>query len=87
MLIGTPVQTEPTTPGLVQFNVFPPAGPETMNVPAHSGPKPGAGTQVNVPEKLFEVTVPVTVPLKKVVPRFVAVYAPLTPVPAWVSDI
>ena len=60
--VGRLVQFDDVTPELVQFNVVPPAGPETANVPVQAPPVVDMEFQVKVPEKLFTVAVPETVP-------------------------
>ncbi len=52
----------PVTVGLVQFRVFPPADPETANVPVQAAPVVVVAFQVNAPEKLVVVVAPETVP-------------------------
>ncbi len=52
------------SPGLVQFNMLPPAGPETASVPVQrTAPFIAVALNVNVPEKLVVVVAPETVPL------------------------
>ena len=52
----------PVTPGLVQLSVFPPAVPETANVPVHAPPAVDTELNVNVPVKLVALVEPDTVP-------------------------
>ncbi len=80
-LVGRFVQF-PVTAGDVQVSVFPPAGPETANVPEQGAPLVDVAFQVNVPEKLETVVVPETVPL-----AWEMAQVPETADPAWVRFI
>ena len=80
-LVGRLVQF-PVTAGDVHFNVEPPAGPETAQVPVQADPLVAVAFHVNVPEKLETVVFPDTGPAAPLIAQ-----VPETASPAWVKFI